>query len=190
MKIKCFDAAELPIHEWLEGDGNSTEIFCWPVASDFSLRASIEHITHTCFLNHHTEGARLCISLDKSALSIIDKHQCQHTLNYIGESYQSSACDDARLELLASSSHLLNVEFNTERWVVESHVITQEQRLPIGQAGIMYILAGEWSISGASCKTLKANQGGWWLPDIGEGVVSPNTTGSMLIWVAVTPINS
>lgn len=187
MKIKCFDATELPIQEWQDGCGSSTEIFCWPVASDFSLRASLEHITHTSFLKHNIEGERLSISLNKDPISLIDQHQCQHILNDIGDSYQSASCDSIKLELQASPARFLNLEFNTERWSAQSCVITQKQRLPIGQAGVVYILAGEWSISGANCKILNANQGGWWLPDIGEGIVSPNTASSILIWVAVTP---
>lgn len=187
MKIKCFDAAELPIQEWHDGCGSSAEIFCWPVASDFSLRASIDHINHTSFLKQHIKGEWLCIALDEIPLSIIDKHQRQHSLNHIGDSYQSATCNDIKLDIPVSPACLLNLEFNTARWLAESRVVTQEQRLPIGQAGVVYILSGEWSISGANCKTLKANQGGWWLPDIGEGIVSPNREDSTLIWIVVTP---
>ncbi|AFH95773.1 TPA: HutD family protein [Providencia stuartii] len=186
MKIKCFDAAELPIEEWQDKCGNSAEVFCWPVASDFSLRVSITQINQSSVLKQHAESEQFCISLDNGQLSIRDQQKTKHSMAKIGDAFHSEGEQLIELELRGSPVRLLNVSVNPERWRVKSHVIAQEQRLPIGQAGIVYVLAGEWDVSGANCKIMAVNQGGWWLPDIGEGHITPRVAGSKLIWVDIT----
>ncbi|WP_272679129.1 hypothetical protein [Providencia sp. PROV137] len=39
--------------------GASQEVFCWPVASDYSLRASIATINQDSYLKRYAEGERL-----------------------------------------------------------------------------------------------------------------------------------
>ncbi len=186
MKIKCFDATELPIEEWQESYGTNAEIFCWPVASDFSLRASLSQVSDSNYLKQYTKGKRLCVSLDNGNLSIVDCQQQRHSMAKIGDTFYAPAQQLAKLELQGSSVRLLNLLFNPERWSVTSQIITQEHRLPIGQAGMVYVLAGEWDVFGANCNSMKVNQGGWWLPDIGEGHLTPSEAGSKLIWLDIT----
>ncbi|EKT62510.1 HutD family protein [Providencia burhodogranariea] len=187
MKIKCFDATELPILEWQDNCGSSTEVFCWPVASDFSLRASIAYIHHSSFLKQYSEGERFSISLDDGDLYLTDKLQAQQSIKHIGDTFRSQAYQCVELDLQGQPVRLLNLIFNPDRWSVKSRIVTKEHRLPIGQAGLVFVLSGEWGVSGANCKTMRVNQGGWWLPDIGEGVITPQITGSKLIWVEITP---
>ncbi|EKT57456.1 HutD family protein [Providencia sneebia] len=187
MKIKCFDTTELPVMQWSDGCGSSAEIFCWPVASDYSLRASLANIQQSSVLKRYIEGERLSIALGEAALFIEDPKQTQYSLEKAGDSFLSSANQTVKIELAHGTAQLLNIMFNPERWSVKSEIVSNERRLPVATAGIVLILSGEWDVSGANCRVMKVGQGGWWLPDIGEGVIAPKTAGSKLIWVEITP---
>ncbi len=189
MKIKCFDTTELPIMQWSDACGSSAEIFCWPVAADFSLRASLAYVNQSSILKQYSEGERLSIALDKTTLSTEDMRQTKYSLKQVGNAFHSLATEPVKLELTKGSARLLNIIYNPERWSARSKIITNERRLPIGSAGIVFILSGEWGVTGANCSIMKENQGGWWLPDIGEGVVTPKIAGSKLIWVEIVPVN-
>ncbi|MEX6268555.1 HutD family protein [Providencia huaxiensis] len=86
MKIKCFDMTELPILDWNDGGGFSQEVFCWPVASDYSLRASIATINKDSYLKRYAEGERLAILLNKQPLSLTDNKGVEYPLGQVGDS--------------------------------------------------------------------------------------------------------
>ncbi|MEX6268556.1 hypothetical protein AB6F56_03785 [Providencia huaxiensis] len=65
--------------------------------------------------------------------------------------------------------------------------MTEKRRLPANQAGLVYVLEGQWEVFGGNCNIMAKGQGGWWLPDIGEGEVKPLSTDSKLIWIELLP---
>ncbi|MGJ3352312.1 HutD family protein [Providencia sp. Je.9.19] len=187
MKIKCFNVIELPTREWSDGCGASQEVFCWPVASDYSLRASISTINQNSFLKQYSSGERLAILLDNQELCITDNYSFKHQLKQVGEAIRLPAYQHVSVEIEQTPVHLLNFIFNEERWIVKNHILSNSKKLPINQAGIVYILSGEWRVTGASCNVMTVGQGGWWLPDIGEGELTPQTSESQLIWIEILP---
>ena len=187
MKIKCFNITELPIREWSDGCGASQEVFCWPVASDYSLRASISTINQNSFLKQYSVGERLAVLLDNRALHITDNHSIKYQLQQHGETISIPAYQYVSIEIQEPPVHLLNFIYLADRWVVKNHIVKGIQNLPINQAGIIYVLSGEWSVTGANCNVMEVGQGGWWLPDIGEGVLTPRIIGSELLWIEILP---
>ncbi|MDD9340594.1 HutD/Ves family protein [Providencia heimbachae] len=188
MKIKCFNTTELPVFEWSDGSGASQEIFCWPVASDYSLRASIATIKQDSFLKQYSGGERLAILLDNNELNIITDDKCGvYRLKQAGDSIQIAARQYANINVIQAPANLLSFIFRADRWIVKSNILTEAQKLPINQAGMVYVLSGEWSVSGGNCNLMRTGDGGWWLPDIGEGELKPLTRDSQLIWIEIIP---
>lgn len=187
MKIKCFDTTELPTFDWQDGRGASQEVFCWPVASDHSLRASIATINQDSYLKRYAEGERLAILLNEQPLILTDNKQFSCKLERVGDSIQFSAQQYCAVNVEKSPSKLMNFIFRSDRWAIKSYLITEDCRLPVNQAGLVYVLKGQWDVSGANCNTMTQGQGGWWLPDIGEGEVKPLNTDSQLIWIELLP---
>ncbi|MEY1274723.1 HutD family protein [Providencia rettgeri] len=187
MKIKCFDTMELPILDWHDGGGASQEVFCWPVASDYSLRASIATIKQESYLKRYAEGERLAILLNDQPLLLTDTKAFECRLEHAGDHVQFSAQQFCMVKLPKPSVKLMNFIFLDDRWAVKNYFITEECKLPANQAGLVYVLNGEWEISGANCHLMAQGQGAWWLPDIGEGVIKPLSTDSKLIWIELLP---
>lgn len=187
MKIKCFDITDLPNLEWNDGGGASQEVFCWPVASDYSLRASIATINQDSYLKRYAEGERLVILLNNQEITLTDHKNFTQKLSHIGEYAQFSAQQYAALNVSQPNTQLLNFIFRADRWVAKSTLVTKMCKLPNNQAGLVFVLSGEWAVSGGSCSRMAAGQGGWWLPDIGEGEVTPLSADSLLIWIELLP---
>ncbi|APC11696.1 MULTISPECIES: HutD/Ves family protein [Providencia] len=187
MKIKCFDMTELPILDWNDGGGFSQEVFCWPVASDYSLRASIATINKDSYLKRYAEGERLAILLNKQPLSLTDNKGVEYPLGQVGDSIQFSAQQYCAVNIKQPSTQLLNFIFRQDRWSVKNYLVTEKRRLPANQAGLVYVLEGQWEVFGGNCNIMAKGQGGWWLPDIGEGEVKPLSTDSKLIWIELLP---
>lgn len=187
MKIKCFNTAELPVFDWSDGCGASQEVFCWPVASDYSLRASIATINQASFFKQYPDGERLIVLLGKHQVTLTDSQNIERHLIQVGESIQVPANHYIGVNPRHSPVHILNFIYRPDRWTVSSYVITGEQKLPINQAGVVYILSGEWGVSGGSCNRMRIGQGGWWLPDIGEGELKPLTKDCQLVWIKIIP---
>ncbi|WP_369311360.1 HutD family protein [Providencia rettgeri] len=187
MKIKCFDITELPNLEWNDGGGASQEVFCWPVASDYSLRASIATINQDSYLKRYAEGERLVVLLNDQKITLTDNKNFTQQLKHIGDHAQFSAQQYAAVNVSQPNTRLLNFIFRADRWSATSTLITDSDKLPTNQAGLVFVLSGEWAVSGGSCKRMAAGQGGWWLPDIGEGEVTPLSADSQLIWIELFP---
>ncbi|CAB5549755.1 HutD family protein [Providencia hangzhouensis] len=187
MKIKCFDIMELPILDWNDGAGASQEVFCWPVASDYSLRASIATINQDSYLKRYAEGERLVVLLNDQPLLLSDTKAFEHRLERAGDHAQFSAQQFCAVKVSEPSVKLMNFIFRDDRWVAINYFITEDCRLPANQAGLVYVLNGEWEISGANCHHMAQGQGAWWLPDIGEGEIKPLSTDSKLIWIELLP---
>lgn len=187
MKIKCFDVMELPILDWSDGAGASQEVFCWPVASDYSLRASIATIHQDSYLKRYVEGERLAVLLNDQPLFLADNKAFECQLEHVGDFVQFSAQQFCAVKVIDPAITLMNFIFRDDRWTAKSYVVTDECKLPANQAGLVYVLDGKWEVSGASCNLMVSGQGGWWLPDIGEGAVKPLSTDSKLIWIELIP---
>ncbi|MCD2528034.1 MULTISPECIES: HutD/Ves family protein [Providencia] len=187
MKIKCFDIKELPILNWHDGAGTSQEVFCWPVASDYSLRASVATIEQDSYLKRYAEGERLVVLLNDQPLLLTDTKAFECRLERAGDHAQFSAQQFCAIKVLQPSVQLMNFIFRGDRWGAKSYFITEDYKLPANQAGLVYVLKGEWDISGANCHLLAQGQGAWWLPDIGEGEIKPLSTDSKLIWIELLP---
>ncbi|MDR2225649.1 MULTISPECIES: HutD/Ves family protein [Providencia] len=187
MKIKCFDITDLPNLKWNDGGGASQEVFCWPVASDYSLRASIATINQDSYLKRYAEGERLAILLNNQNITLTDNKNFTQQLSHVGESAQFSAQQYAAINVSQPNTQLLNFIFRADRWVAKSTLVKETCKLPNNQAGLVFVLSGEWAVSGGNCNRMGVGQGGWWLPDIGEGEVTPLSADSLLIWIELLP---
>ncbi|BBG58724.1 Uncharacterized protein conserved in bacteria [Providencia rustigianii] len=186
MKIKCFSTTDLPVFEWNDNCGTSQEVFCWPVASDYSLRASIAKIEQSSFLKQYPEGERLTILLDNQTLRIHDNHRIDEYFHQVGESIRCPAELYVNVEL-QQPIRLMNFIYRSDRWNVRSYLIDSQQQLPAHQAGLVYVLSGEWLVSGGNCERMSEGDGGWWLPDIRTGELTPCSFDSQLLWIECIP---
>lgn len=187
MKIKCFDITELPNLDWNDGGGASQEVFCWPVASDHSLRASIATIYRDSYLKRYAEGERLVILLNNKEITLTDNKAFTQRLSQVGDHVQFSAQQYSAVNVSQPSTQLLNFIFHADRWAAKSTLVESACKLPNNQAGLVFVTQGEWAVSGGNCNRMQAGQGGWWLPDIGEGEINPLSADSQLIWIELLP---
>ncbi|WP_272679127.1 HutD family protein [Providencia sp. PROV137] len=129
----------------------------------------------------------MAILLNDQPLLLTDTKAFEHRLERAGDHAQFSAQQFCAVKVSEPSVKLMNFIFRDDRWVAINYFITEDCRLPANQAGLVYVLNGEWEISGANCHHMAQGQGAWWLPDIGEGDIKPLSTDSKLIWIELLP---
>ncbi|MCB6144703.1 HutD family protein [Providencia rettgeri] len=110
-------------------------MFCWPVASDYSLRASIATINQDSYLKRYAEGERLVVLLNDQPLLLSDTKAFEHRLERAGDHAQFSAQQFCAVKVSEPSVKLMNFIFRDDRWVAINYFITEDCRLPANQAG-------------------------------------------------------
>ena len=190
MKIKCFDYSDLPVKYLPNEQGEIRDIVYWPVSSDFSWCASFFAVQATTRLDSIANIDRYILMLEGEQLALL----CDDGIEYKTRKQAlplSCRGEDAVSIIVDGITPILSLNLMVRHhcWTPKFSIISSAQRLPQSAAGILFSLEGEWHVQGANCNSLKKYQGGWWLPDIREGVVTPVSpqTDNKMLWIDLVP---
>ncbi|HCH51690.1 MAG TPA: HutD family protein [Proteus sp.] len=188
MKLRCFDQQELPFISWSNQRGTTQEIVCWPVNNDFSWRACLTSIDDNSSLGQFPDIERQMVLLEGKGVNLNSPGFFNHSVTTSYQPFDFSGDIHVRSELIEGAVKCLNIMVRRTCWKAETTLVTQPLILPSSHAGLIYVIEGQWTLTGATCQHISKGQGAWWLPDIREGEISPLTANSQLLWADIRPL--
>ncbi|AHG22295.1 HutD family protein [Chania multitudinisentens RB-25] len=185
MSLNRFDFASLPVSPWRNGGGETREITSQPPGSvDFDWRASIATIAHDGPFSAFNGIDRSITLLEGDGVHLYSAGQLDHRLQHPGEPFAFSG--DLALEafLLGGSSQDFNIMTRRGRCRADVQRITAGVIVPVAQAGVLYVLQGEWQLDDGNC--LGQRQGCWWQAQERSLRILPEGEGAIALWAAIT----
>ncbi|MFI8418165.1 HutD/Ves family protein [Serratia sp. NPDC078593] len=191
MQVTYFDFERLPVSPWRNGGGETREIVCQPLQGEaFDWRASIATIAQAGPFSAFSGIDRSITLLEGDGVHLYAAGHIDHRLTTRGEPFSFSGDVALHAELLGGSSQDFNIMTRRGRWRANVQPITTATTLPVGHAGVFYVLCGDWQLQQSPPVTLTARQGGWWPVATRCGGVRPLTQDALALWADLTPQES
>ncbi|MGB9097023.1 HutD family protein [Erwinia sp.] len=157
--IHFYDSQTLPVSRWRNGGGETREIISFPASAEaFSWRISIAAIAQDGAFSLFPGIDRVITLLDGEGVELNAKGKYQQLL-IRNQPFVFAGEDEIESRLIGGVSRDFNVMTRRETHQAEVRVINDCFSPAPEQAGVAYVLAGEWILGDLR---LQQGQGVWW----------------------------
>ncbi|AML58919.1 hypothetical protein AXX16_3223 [Serratia rubidaea] len=186
MQINRFDFASLPVSPWRNGGGETREIVCQPAeGANFDWRASIATIAQDGPFSAFDGIDRSITLLEGDGVRLVGDG-IDHRLVMPGEPFAFSGDVALQAQLLGGVSRDFNIMTRRGRWRATVRRQTAACELPAGQAGVWYVLRGDWRLP--ADVRLGVRQGGWWPESAQGGPAVPQSDDALALWADLSRV--
>jgi len=185
-----FSFDQLLIGRWRNGGGSTREIISWPGADAgepgaFGWRASIATIDSDGDFSAFPGVDRIITLLDGHGVILHGADGSSHALTQPGRPHPFAGEQPVHATLVAGPSLDFNIMTRRGEYSAEVRLIERQMRLPAGQCGVLYVMAGEWRLP--ELAPLMAGDGIWWHSGAGALFPGPAAPGGMALWANIIP---
>lgn len=194
MALHRFDLQQLAPSPWKNGGGSTREIARGPRGADlddFGWRISVASIAQSGPFSTFPGIGRHIMLLEGDGVQLHSSAEgIDHALNQRWQPFAFAGDVALSCSLLGGPSTDFNVMTRRGRWSAQIQVVGQVQLLGASPAGLVMVLQGQWQRASAE-PPLLPGQGGWWAaPDVGSGLLVPQSRDARLVHVALHPAQS
>ncbi|WLS77676.1 HutD family protein [Erwinia pyri] len=174
--IHFFDNATLPVSRWRNGGGETREIVSFPPdSSEFSWRISIATIAADGAFSRFPGIDRVITLLEGEGVELKAGNRYTQLLRP-RQPFAFAGEDEIEARLTSGVSTDFNVMTRRETHCAEVRVIADACSPAPQNAGVVYVLAGEWL---TETQSLTRGQGVWW--QAGAPSFAPISSGALLL---------
>ncbi|MFD9030797.1 HutD family protein [Streptomyces sp. NPDC059567] len=184
-----FDVETLTAGQWRNGGGATREIASWPAGSEeFGWRASVADIDRDGPFSAFPGVDRTLTLLAGDGVRLTCPGVFNRLLTRAGEPFAFSGDHPLAAELPGGACRVLNIMVRRDRWSAQVDQVTGPLVLPLGHAGVLYVLRGRWQASTDS-RVLASGQGVWWEEDGNASgqAVTPLSPDATALWADIAP---
>lgn len=194
MAVHRFDAATLAPMPWKNGGGSTREVLSWPPGAgfdDFDWRVSLATIAAGGPFSLFPGIDRTIMLLEGPGVHLrSDDGSIDRALDEPWQPFAFAGEARVAATLLGGPSVDFNLMVRRGRLSARFSVLHASAELEVATHGLLFVLAGRWSLALAAQTTVCApQQGVWWAGTPHHAAVVPQEAGSALLAIRLEPLS-